>query len=334
MATSGSYDYSLTASNIITAAYEDLGVIAAGVSVASADSATALVRLNILAKQFQARNLGMAGQMIHQRTWVALPLVKGQQSYLVGPNTSDAVSLVARSMGRTTVSADEAAGQTIISVTALTDTTTNPGTTSTMTATNLIGIETDDSNNVHWSTISSTDAGPPITVTIGAALPTARPATAGNYVWWGVRAQRFPHLESVVLRDTNRQDIPMTVYRNAQDYEEGVADKYADSDPTCLLVEPLRLNTRITLNSQPTDATKHLLMSVWYPAEDYDAVANDIAFPQELYGFLEWELAFRLAPAFGVAWTTDMELNRKEATAIAKTLNPETSDLHFAPGAP
>ena len=50
MATSGSWNFSLTAAQIIASAYEDLGVITPGGTVASADSTLALNRLNMIVK--------------------------------------------------------------------------------------------------------------------------------------------------------------------------------------------------------------------------------------------------------------------------------------------
>jgi hypothetical protein len=58
---------------------------------------------------------------------------------------------------------------------------------------------------------------------------------------------------------------------------------------------------------------------VCYPSEDYDATSDDIAFPQEWFAALEWELTLRCAP-----YAT--------ATGIARELNPDNSDAHFQPG--
>jgi hypothetical protein len=326
MATSGSWDYSRSALQIISAAFEDLGVLIPGGTVASADSALALVRLNHLVKQWQGDADGFPGLHLVHRQRVTLFLAKGQQTYLIGPASTNARATTL--YGRTTIDAAEAAGQTVISVTATSDTTTTPGTTSTATASDFIGIEQDD-GTIHWSTVSSISAGD--TITIGDALASA--AAVGNYVWWFTsRAQRFPAIESAVLRDENYTDTPLTVYTDVREYEEGVSDKYADGDPTCILVEPLRITTRVTLDAQPTDVTKTIVLTVQYPAEDYDDTANDIAFPQEYLAALEWELAFRLAPAYGSVWTPVMEANRQNALSTARRLNPENSVLYFQPG--
>ena len=326
MATSGSWDYSLTAANIIDMAVENLGVLAAGGTIASADQTLALRRLNVIAKQFQGTADGMQGMKVWTRQTVTLFLAKGQQTYEIGPASTDARATT--QYGRTTISADEAAGQTVLSITSNTDTTTYPGTTVTMTNGDFIGIELND-GTIQWTTISGTPAS---TATVSVALTAA--ASAGNYVYWFTsRAQRFPAWEAAWLRDENRNDTPLTVFRNSSEYNLGVADKYADGTPTSALIEPKRITTRVTFDSQPTDVTDQIYFSVLYPAEDYDATTNDIAFPQEWLLPLAWKLSKEIAPAFGAIWTPTMEENLQNALAIARNMNPEVSNLYFQPDA-
>jgi hypothetical protein len=219
------------------------------------------------------------------------------------------------------------ASGTSLSVTSLTDTTSYPGTTITMTASDIIGVEEDD-GTISWTTISAAASSP---ITLGGALAGA--TAAGNQVFWFTsRAQRFPYIESAVLRNTSMEDMPLVIYTQAEEYDQGVASKFSDGAPTALLVEPLTLNTRVTLDSQPTDVTDTIVLTVLYPAEDYDATTDDIAFPQEAYRFLSWELARALSPAFGSIWTPVMEANRNDARAMYLNLNPENSAAFFAPG--
>ena len=325
MATSGSWNYSVTAAQIIQAALEDLGVVDAGGSVASADSTIALQRLNFIAKQWQAMSDMAPGLKVWTRQRVTLFLAKGQQTYLIGPASTDAHATT--QYGRTTVSAAEASGQTTISITSNTDTTTYPGTTVTMTNGDIVGVVLDD-GTIQWTTISGT---PSTTMTIADAL--TGDAGAGNYVYWFTsRAQRLPLVDSAWLRDADLTDSMLAVYADAAEYDIGVSDKYADGDPTAILVEPLRLNTRLSIDSQPDDVTKQIWLTAYYPSEDYDATSDDIAFPQEWFAALEWELAFRLAPAFGKPWDQTMEANRSQALAMARQVNPENTAAYFEPG--
>ena len=101
-----------------------------GGTVPTAVSTMALARLNMITKQLQGGSDLMPGVKVHTRQRVQLWLAKGQHQYLVGPASGDA--RCATTWGRTTISALEAAGQTTLSVTAITDTTTFPGTTVTI----------------------------------------------------------------------------------------------------------------------------------------------------------------------------------------------------------
>ncbi len=324
MTTSLSWNFSVAASDIIKAAYEDLGIIVPGGTVSTADSTRALSRLNFIAKQWQGNSDLAPGLKIWTRQRVTLFLAVGQQSYLVGPASTDSRS--STQVGRTTISNAEAAAQTVISITAPTDITSYQGTTVTMTSGDIVGIELDD-GTIQWTTISGT---PAATMTINNALTNS--AAAGNFVWWFTsRAQRFPLLEFAALRDSNFNDTQLGVFTQVQGYESLVS-KFADGDPTAILVEPQRLNTKITLDSQPTDITKQIYLTVLYPAEDYDATTDDIAFPQEWYAALSWELAFRLSTSSN-RWTQTMQDNRQNALIMARSVNPEMSSLYFRPNA-
>ena len=326
MATSGSWDYNLTAANVVDMAAENLGILAAGATIATADQTLLLRRLNVIAKQFQGTADGMQGMKVWTRQTITLFLSKGQQSYEIGPAATDARSTT--QYGRTTLSSAEAAGQTVLSITSNTDTTNYPGTTVTMTNGDIVGVVLDD-GTIQWSTISGT---PSTTATIADAL--TGDASSGNYVYWFTsRAQRFPSWESVWLRDRNRNDTELAVFRNSREYNLGVADKYASGDPTSVLIEPKRITTRVTFDSQPTDVTDQVYFSVMYPAEDYDATTNDIAFPQEWLRPLAWQLTKEACPSFGATWTPTMEENLQNALAIARNMNPEVSNLYFQPDA-
>ena len=308
------------------AAGENLGLIAAGGTLATADQTTMLQRLNFIAKQWQGHADMAQGLKVHTRQRVTLFLAKGQQKYTVGPAATDARATT--QYGRTTISAFEAAAQTVLSITSNTDTTTYPGTTVTMTNGDFVGIELND-GTIQWTTISGTP-GATLTIAAGGGLTAA--ANAGNYVWWFTsRAQRFPVLEYAVLEDENRIDMPLYVFRDVQEYES-LSAKTTSGDPTSVLVEPARLNTALTFDAQPSDVTRVVNMTVLYPAEDYDAASNDIAFPQEWFAALEWELTLRCAPAYGVTWSPEMEKNYQNATGIARQVNEANTALSFEPG--
>lgn len=325
MATSNSYDYSLSAATLIQEAAENLGVLQPGGTIVSAHQTMMLRKLNLIAKQWMGMADFAPGLKVFTRQRVRVFLQKGQHRYIVGPGSSDARA--ATIYGRTTISADEASGQTTISITSNTDTTTFPDNTVTMANGDIVGIEQND-GTLHWTTISGT---PGATMTIASQITVA--ASAGNYVYWFTsRAQRFLDIESAVLRDENHKDTPLYIFRDAREYDLGVTDKLADGDPTAILVEPQRITTHVLLDAQPTDVTKLIVMTVLYPTEDYDATTDDIAFPQNWFRPLAWQLTIDSAPAFSKPVTPEMKMLRDEALMIARNANPEMSVLYFQPG--
>lgn len=303
-------------------AVENLQVLASGGTIVTADQTLALRRLNVIVKQYQGRSDSAPGMKIHTRQRITLMLAKGQQAYQIGPAAANA--RCSALVGRTTVATAYVSG-TSLSVAAVTDTTTYPGTTISMTSADFIGVQLND-GTIGWTTLNGTPGSSPATLTAGFSVA----AASGNYVYWFTnRAQRFPVIESAVIRNSSYTTSPLNVYEVAEQYDQGVSDKYADGAPTSILVEPLRITTLVTLNSQPTDVTQQIIMTVLYPAEDYDATTDDIAFPQEALRFLAWELSWEIHPAFGVSWTPAMKLLRDEARAMYLDLNPENSVLYF-----
>lgn len=317
--------YTRTAGQIITAAYEDIGVLSDGQSPSTNQYTRGLTRLNFISKQFTGTADGAPGQKIYSRKRVAVFLSNGKHQYQIGLNQDRCTNIY----GRTTLDAAEAASQTVLSVTATSDTTTTPGTTFQMQQGDVIGIEQND-DTVFWSTVSSFATADTVTITTG--IDSA--AASGNYVWWFRNyAEKFALLESAVLRDENLNDVPISVYTDAKQYELGVASKYADGTPTALLYEPFLSYSRITLDSQPTDLTQILILTVQNPGAHYDLQTDQMICSEEWFAAFEWEVAFRLAPAYRVKWTQTMQQNRDSALALARNANPENSVLFYEPNA-
>lgn len=326
MATSGSWNFSINRNELIKASLRVARVIGKDQTPDANHMTTGSEALNMLSKQLQGPIDMAFGRKAWLRQRVTLFLAKGQQRYTIGPASTDARATT--QYGRTTISAAEAAGQTVISITSNTDTATFPGTTVTMTSGDIVGIEQDD-GTIHWSTISGT---PAATMTIVDALAGA--AAAGNYIYWFTsRAQRPVLVETAVLRDENRLDRPLGLYTEVEDYES-FPDKGADGDPNSILVEYQRINTAVTLDAQPQDVTKVVNFSVLYPTEDYDAATDDIAFPQEAYRALKFLLALDLWGEYKPDQNVPVWLKDRvtEAKAFFDRLNPETTTICFEPG--
>ena len=190
MTTSGSVDFNATRNQIIRQAALDLGAISAGVTMGGEMLSDFDFRLNAMVKRWNATDL---------HVWTVAEATLFPQSeqvkYALGPSSADHAT---QSYVRTTISAAEASGQTVLSVTSITG----------ISANDNIGIEVDD-GTIHWSTVSGAPSGG--TVTIAAALDDS--AAKGKNVFAYTTKIGRP-LKIVAARrydpDTAR-DVPITM---------------------------------------------------------------------------------------------------------------------------
>mgnify|MGYP001574175770 CR=1 FL=1 len=322
MASSGSVDFSVNRNDIITRSLEVIGEYDPGETISSADVTTCASWLNLIVKQLQGTADFAGGLKMWSRKRAYLFLSGGQAVYTLGPTTTatGTTNKWASSYVTTTISANEAAGQTVLSVTSITG----------ISNADRIGIELDD-DTMHWTTVNGAPSGG--TVTITASLASA--AASGNRVFaYATTAQgRSPiKILTASLRSFDSTNVPTDIPIDAGLLIEGyesIVSKTADSDPTALYYEQTLTDGTVYLDAEPSDVSKIIRMVYLSAIEDFDASTDTPDYPQEYYLFLVMELGKYIAPVFGVKWTTGMEDNRKSAMAIAKNLYPETSDLYF-----
>ncbi len=313
MATSGSTDYSATATNVLTEALEILQVIQSGGSIVSADETSLLRTLNMMLKQWSANFDFAPGLKVFNRKRGYLFLQQGQSAYSLGPSgDNSSLSYVSTTMRVAGIATD-----TTLEITSSTG----------MTAADKIGIEL-DSGAIQWTTISVVTDGD--TVTIPASGLTGA-AAAGNRVFaYTTKIQRPLLIESASIRNTDGEDSPM--WPMSLGYYESIASKADDSTPAYYDYENSLTNGRLQLDCEPDDVTKVVRLVFMLPTEDIDAVANDIALPQEWLLPVAHGLAKLSASKFGKQWLPQDESNFTAALAMARSSYAETSDDYFQPG--
>jgi len=158
MARSGSYNFTVDRDTLIKRAMQNINIINANQTARGADQEFAVHTLQMLIKFLQAR-----GIQLWNRRQATLFTAYQDYQYSIS-NTGDHC---ANTYVNTTLSAAEASGQTVLSVTSSTG----------MTAGDYVGIELDD-NTRQWTTIVSVDSSTQITVTT--ALTGA--AASGNTI--------------------------------------------------------------------------------------------------------------------------------------------------------
>jgi len=307
MAQSGSFDYIVTANDVMTDALENIQVLEAGESIAADDSTVALRTLNLLVKQWSSLGDQMPGMKVWLRKEVFLFPQKSQYKYTLGPSaqTSDHAT---ESYVRDTLNGALAASATAVTVDDGTSTTNG----------DVIGIVLSD-GTVHWSTISSGGGTSSLVIATGVASA----AADGAYVYTYTTPLAFKPLEVLhaSLRDPNNIDRLSLVIPRDIDIYNAIADKTQVGLPGMCWYEPKILTGILTFDRAFDSFYDIVRMLVLSPADDLDASTDNLAFPAEAFAALGWELGMRLAPKFGKAWTQDMQKAYDVAVGTFRYIN-------------
>ena len=310
MTTSSSSNFTVNRDQIITLAGQGAGILGIGRVTSAEDTNTASRLLNLIVKQLMGRSDFAPGMKVWSRKRAYLFPALNTTSYSLGPSGTHATA----TYYSTTLDANEAIGQTTLSVTSTTN----------MTNSDYIGIRCND-GSIHWSTISSFVAGD--TVTIANALTVA--ADSGSTVYWYTTKITMPlSFISIRIKDTDSNETPLSPM-TLEEYEEGLLKKNEDGDPTSYLYERGIVNGTLFLDYEPTDTTDIYLLTYLRPIEDFDSATDTPDFPQEWEKPLVGQLMLDWATFTGRPVTQEMKLYRDEALSIAGHVDPETTDIFF-----
>ena len=310
MALSGSVNYSINRDEFITEAYKDMGLIRPGGSPTADELTDVANRLNIMIKAFMAD--GLQSWVIKRATLI--PSL-GTQSYSLG------TAHCSQTMYKTEVKVAASATDTSIDV----DDTTN------MSASDNIGIVTDD-GTIHWTTISSvTDSD---TVVISSGLDSA--AAVDNHVYWYTTAINRPNeLLEVYRREYDTvTDVPMT--RMSREEYDTLSDKDQQGTPVNFYYDP-QLTTGDLYVWQTADSTFSMnnVFEIRYkkPFDDMDSSTDDFEFPQEWYEALLLGLEARIARRVGYPGGDYMTLkmDAEKAKMDALSFDIENTSIFFRP---
>jgi len=292
MAVSGSKNYTITGTDIVNSALRKTGDYDIGEPVNGDETAAALTALNLMVKAWVARGVGL-----WLRDEVTLFLQKDIQSYTMGTSgTAESTT----SYVETTLSAAEASGQTVISVTDSTG----------MTASDRVGIKMDD-NSIHWTTIVSVDSSTQITITTA----TDDDAASGNKVYaYTTKADRPQRIKYAFRRDTSDIDTEIRVVGQNEYYR--LSNKGSAGPTTEVWYDPRLTTGKIFVWPVDGGSTvdKVVLLADMLP-DDFDVVANNPEFPIEWGEALVYNLADRLAPEYGMP-----RLERRELKIEAREM--------------
>lgn len=277
MAVSGSKNYAITRSDIIAAALRKLGVYDQGEAIDGNETSAANVALNLMVKSWVAE-----GADIFLRTESTLFLQPDQKSYALSTDH------ITDSYVETTLSAAEASGQTVISVTS------SAG----MTAADFVGIKMDD-DTIHWTTIVSVDSATQITITDA----TDDDAASGNKVYaYTTKSDRPQKILFAYRSDKNGFDTEIHII-GENEYRRQ-SNKAASGPPVEVWYNPQGNQSTGKIWVWPVDGgsdwDKVVLIAQHLP-DDFDASSDNPDFPIEWGNALVWGLAAELASEYGVS---------------------------------
>lgn len=278
MAVSGSKDFSITRGQIIASAYRKIGIFDIGEGVSGDETSAADFALNLMIKEWLAR-----GADIHLRQNLTVFLQPNQTSYTFSSSSSD--DYTNDTVVETTLSADEASGQTVISVTS----------SSGMTASDRVGIKLDD-HTIHWTTISSVDTSTQITI----ASATTGAASSGNKVYAYTNKGDVPRKLVYQFR-RDKHGLDTEIDRIGESEYHRLTDKDASGPPTQVYYRPGVGMGELFV--WPTDWGANgdrLELVTRVMPDDFDAAANSPDFPIEWGNTIVWGLAAELAAENGI----------------------------------
>ena len=288
MASSGSYNFTVNRDEVINLAHQHIGAIGEGESANASQVTEASKLLNMILKLRAADGMPL---------WA---IKRGTILPFTDSSTINTNSHVVTTYDSTTISSDEAAGQTALSITAA----------GTITNGDEIGIALDD-GSVHWTTVTS--GGGTTTVTVASALPSVASAGARVYAYTAAndriqRPLRILEAQLVTVSDGSSSDIDQIPRRDYfslanRTFEGQPSQFYYDPSLGSNIASPDNTSTwygTFYLYPRFVDGTQVIEFNYHRPFQDVDSATDNLDFPQEFYLPIMMELAAMLGPKFGV----------------------------------
>lgn len=332
MALSGTFSFTVVRDDIIREAMLNIGAIGES-EVPTAQEVTDCARkLNMLVKQWMGTLDFAPGLKMWTRQRGDLFLSSTKFQYALGPSGSAWAGGVTALPGQNfgTQSLSVAAAQSATTLTF------GVGKVGNFTAADNLVVQL-TSGDIYVTTVTSINVGAGTIVIPAPGLPSG--AASGNLAWnYTTQQQRPLQVLTCVLRDSQNTDIPINIL-TLQDYEVLPTKTQPGyiSDPTAIYYESQFANV-LNVNGPgqlyidcagAQDVTKRLHIVFLRPIMDFVNPGDAPEYPQQWYRPLCWGLSREICGMFDADWTKDMDLNYREAMAMAREGDAETSSMYF-----
>ena len=288
MATSGTTTWTLSGDEIVTQAFQRLGITGVeGDTITNANLEFGTTILNSIMKNWAVDTLHL-----FTRTEGVLFLDQDVNTYSLSNASTSAKACLLTDAIITTTNAAEAAAQTSITVTSSTG----------MATSDNVGIVL-DTLDIHWSTISSvTDS---TTIVIADALPSA--AADGNNVYTFTnritRPMRIFNMRRVTgtSADTNGTDELVLGHLSHERYFN-ITSKLEGGEPNSWYYDPQQTTGKLYLYPTPDDCSVYIRFTYDRPMEDFVTGTDNADLPVEWIEPLIMNLMAKIAitPAYQV----------------------------------
>lgn len=302
------YDFSMTAGDVVRDAMTEAGVLQDGESPSGNAMDYGLRRLNMLIKNIMGpNNTGMRGLKMFQRTSASIALDTATNVFAVGSqpeecdltDTGDLVEKTAHGLAN----GDWVKFIEINDTTGITEGTT-------------------------YYVVNKTDDNFQVAATIGGAALALTTDGDGKYVTHAIYSPPVAIL-SCLLRNTDNEDVPLTPML-LEEYQQ-IGNKTESGTPTRYYYERQVDAGYIYLDVQPEDATDTLELVILRALEDIDSLSDTVLFSPEWYRPLVLAMALELSPSYGVPPNQATADLSRQAFNFANSFEPEQVSAFFEP---
>lgn len=279
MATSGSVDFSRTRNEIIQHAYNLLGVYGIGRTVSNEDMSLASNALNMQIKSWQAQGIHIWAQ-----EEAVLFLQDETGTYTLG-NSSSYIT-----------SEDDAVVTELTADAATSATTLYVDSTSGMAVSDIVGIVLDD-DTTHWTTVATVASSTSITIASGLASAASDNNNVYAFTSRINKPLRIHSIRRVSGVGTSQTEVPMVALSH-EDFHN-LPTKKSVGVPSHYYYNPDLSTGKLKIWPLPNDPELRLHITYERMLEDVDSANDEVDFPVEWLEVMAYQLAVRLAPAFG-----------------------------------
>lgn len=281
MATSGSIDYNQTRNEIIQDALALIGVYGVGRTISAEDMKFCSNMLNKMIKTYQADGLHLWAK---EEGYLFIATGTGQ--YTLSADSSSARACLRSDASITELTSDAVSLATLFNVTS----------TEGMALNDIVGLTADDGSTT-WTTISNVASATQFTTFGGISADASAGMNIYSFTSRINKPLRILGMRRVTQGPAAPSSIPMLMLSHQEYFD--LPNKTNQGLPTHFYYNPDLTTGNLYMWSVPSDPQMYFEVTFERQLEDFDSATNTPDFPSEWLECLTYQLATRVAPAFG-----------------------------------